>query len=176
MDNPQTEPIIREVRPGEAQKVIDYLIPVSNEPVIDLVLEPGELQLTVEGEEEFIRRHALEDNCLLIVAEANGEIIGLLNCTGGERRAERHVARLGISLRKDWRDRGVGRRMMEYAVEWGRGSGVVKRIELEVFVRNARGVHLYERVGFVTEGTLCKRYLKDGEYRDSLIMAILFED
>ena len=66
--------------------------------------------------------------------------------------------------------------MMEYAVEWGRGSGVVKRIELEVFARNTRGVHLYEKLGFRTEGIMRKRYLKEGEYRDSLIMAILFED
>jgi len=171
----QTQPIIREARPNDAAKVIEYVTGVFDEPEIDLPVEPGEFDQTVEQEQEWIRELIMQDNSLIIVAEVGGGIVGLLDCKGGLRKANRHVARLGITVHKEWRDRGVGRGMMEYAVEWARGSGIIKRLELEVFTRNSRAIHLYESVGFQTEGTLRRCFIKDGQYIDCLIMAVLFD-
>jgi RimJ/RimL family protein N-acetyltransferase len=51
----------------------------------------------------------------------------------------------------------------------------LKRIELMVPVDNPKAKQLYERFGFVEEA-LCKRPMwVDGEYKDSHLMAVLYD-
>jgi len=47
----------------------------------------------------------------------------------------------------------------------------LKRIELEVYTDNAAAIHLYEKFGFVIEGTKRKYAFRDGEYVDAHVMA-----
>jgi RimJ/RimL family protein N-acetyltransferase len=74
---------------------------------------------------------------------------------------------------REWRGQGIGRRLLERAIEWARGSGVVTRIELHVFTRNEGAIRLYERCGFAVEGTRRRSVRRDGEYLDDLVMALL---
>ena len=78
-------------------------------------------------------------------------------------------------MRDDWRGRGVGSVTLRWLVEWARSNPVIHRLELEVFTHNAGAIKLYERLGFVNEGTLREDFFKDGRYADSHIMAILFD-
>jgi RimJ/RimL family protein N-acetyltransferase len=169
---------LREARVEDAPRVIEFMTEMLNEPGLDLVFEEGEFQMSVEDEEKWIREHSERENSLILVAESveGGEMVGLLSCTGWQRRANRHCTMLGISIKKGWRDRGVGREMMQAAVDWARASGVVKRVELEVFERNARGRHLYESLGFVQEGVRRHAFRKDGQWVDSVVMGLLIED
>jgi putative acetyltransferase len=82
---------------------------------------------------------------------------------------------LGISVRKDWCDRGVGTALLRAAIDHARAGGVVKRIELAVFAQNARAIHVYEKLGFRHEGRRRNAVLKNGRYLDDLIMALLLE-
>ena len=169
---------IRDGRIEDAPKLIAMLQELSEEPGIGIPLGPGEFQNTVEQEEEWIQGHLDADNSLLIVAvvtETDGkeEIGGLLDCTGGRRRAAVHETIVGITVKKCWRDRGVGTALMERALEWARQSGVVKRVQLEVFANNERAIHVYEKVGFVIEGVRKRAFWKEGEWLDSVVMAVL---
>jgi putative acetyltransferase len=74
---------------------------------------------------------------------------------------------------KDWRGRGVGRRLMEHAIAWARASGVLTRIELHVFACNEGAIHLYESCGFTLEGARRKAIRRGGEYIDDLVMSLL---
>src|SRR5688572_30794321 len=109
--------------------------------------------MTVADEERFIAEYAAADNSVLLVADAgDGDVIGILTCTGGKRRGDRHEVELALSVRKAWRGRGVGTALIHRAVQWAKASGVVTRIELKVFTRNAPAARLYERLGFAPEG------------------------
>jgi RimJ/RimL family protein N-acetyltransferase len=50
------------------------------------------------------------------------------------------------------------------------------RLELEIYAVNERACAHAERVGFVREGRKRKAYLKDGEWVDSVLYALLAED
>ena len=52
----------------------------------------------------------------------------------------------------------------------------VHRVELEVFEFNPRARHVYERVGFVHEGTKRQALHWHGEWVDTHIMAVLADD
>jgi RimJ/RimL family protein N-acetyltransferase len=164
---------IREAHPDDAAQLVPFVRRLTEEPGIYILMGPGEFTLTVEQERQVLADYAQADNCVFLVAEAEGRIVGMLNCKGGTRRAKRHEVVLGMSVAREWRGQGVGKKLMARAIEWARGTGIVTRIELLVFTRNEVARHLYESFGFVVEGCLRRAVLRDGEYFDDLIMALL---
>ena len=50
------------------------------------------------------------------------------------------------------------------------------RLELEVYAFNERAIAHTERVGFVREGVKRRAYMRDGEWVDSVMYALLRED
>jgi putative acetyltransferase len=166
--------IVREARSEDAEQVIALVQRITSEPGISVLTGPGEFTMTVEQEQQFFADCAAADNAVYLVAEVEGQIVGLLNCRGGKRRAERHAATLGISVAREWRNQGVGSKLMARAIEWARSTGIVTRIELHVFTRNVAAIHLYEKYGFEVEGRLRRAAYRDGEYQDNLVMALIF--
>jgi RimJ/RimL family protein N-acetyltransferase len=166
---------IRKAVPDDAERLLAYFRQVLEEPDIDLLTSPGEFNYTIDDERKLVDERARSDNSVFLLAEVDGQIIGLLGCEGGKRRKVRHVTVLGMSVRKDWRDRGVGKALMAHAINWAKSTGVVKRIELSVFARNARALHLYEQCGFVIEGRRRRAICQNGEYLDLLEMGLLLD-
>ena len=72
----------------------------------------------------------------------------------------------------DYRGRGLGLRLINAALAEARRIGIV-RIELSVHSDNARATSLYEKVGFVTEGVQRDAVKIDGQYLDTIMMAIV---
>ena len=173
MKSNSTGIIIRQAQPSDAEQLIAFVQRLTEEPRINIVLGPGEFILTVEEERKFVADYAASDNSLLLVAEADGRVVGALTCAGGRRQAVRHAATLGMSVAKEWRNRGVGSALLARAVEWARNNPVVSRVELFVFVRNEAAIHLYRKFGFEVEGRRRKAVCRDGEHLDDLIMSLL---
>lgn len=166
-------PIIREARPADAAQIIAYLRRIFAEPGINLITEVDEFTPTIETEARIIADMGRQPNCLFLVAEYDGQIVGQLTLDGGKRRNVRHAATLGITVAQAWRGRGVGRRLIEWAIDWARDAGTLSRIELHVFARNTRAIALYESCGFEYEGTRRRAVHRGGEYIDDLVMALL---
>ena len=105
-----------------------------------------------------------------LVAEVDGQVVGSL---GLHRRADRlaHMASLGMGVHDDWQNRGIGTALMEAAIDLADNWLNLKRVELNVYTDNARAIHLYEKFGFVIEGTHRAFAFRDGEYVDSYSMA-----
>ncbi len=137
----------------------------------------GLLQLpypTAEHWRKKLEANATAEESLNLVAVAKSEIIGsggLFPLAWTPRR--RHVAGLGLSVAKGWQRRGVGtelmRRLLDYADKW---VGYL-RLELTVYTDNKHAVRLYEKFGFVTEGTNRAFALRDGVLIDAFAMARL---
>jgi RimJ/RimL family protein N-acetyltransferase len=167
--------VIREARLDDAEKLIAHITAIANEPGSQILLWPGELQLTIEDERKWIQGNLQAENSTLLVAESEAKIIGVLSCKGGEQKGTKHTTSLGISVHKDWRNQGVGRALMERAIAWAEGTGIIKRIQLEVTAGNASGIHLYENLGFEKEGLRRRGMFKYGEYLDTWMMALLVD-
>lgn len=167
---------VRAARPDDAAGVIALLTAIFAEPVNNLLTEPGEFTMTEEQERVFLAEQAIRPNWAAFVAvtdTTSPQIIGLVTADGKQRRAIRHCASVGISVAQSWRGRGVGRALMQRVVDWARDSGLVTRLELEVLTRNEVATHLYERLGFEREGLRRHALLRNGEYLDEYIMALL---
>ena len=106
------------------------------------------------------------------VAIAQEEVIGWCEV---ERRkgVEAHSGLLNVAIVPGFRGRGLGRKLVTFALEEARQTGFV-RIDLWVHADNARAIALYEKLGFAKEGLLRSTGAIDGKFYDSAIMALLF--
>jgi RimJ/RimL family protein N-acetyltransferase len=149
--------------------------PSLKSPTLKFCFGRGELQLTIEEEQSWIRAGLESENSTVLVAEVDGKIIGVLSCKGGEQKGTRHTTTLGISIHKDWRNQGVGRALMERAITWAKQTGVIKRIQLEVSAVHASAIHLYKEVGFQKEGLRRRGMFKNARFLDTWTMALLLD-
>jgi len=164
---------IRRAEPGDAEQLIAHMRHLLEEPAGNNPVLPGEFTMTPEEQRERLREFAASDNSIFLVAEAGGVIVGELTCKGNHRQALRHVGRLGISVSREFRHQRVGMRLVTEAMAWARNTGILKRIELNVYARNEAAIGLYTKFGFTLEGRLRGRMFHDGEYLDDLAMACL---
>ena len=86
-------------------------------------------------------------------------------------------AGLGISIgAPEDRGRGLGTDMLRALVAFGFGMLRLERIWLDVYDMNPAARRVYERVGFLHEGTLRRAVFREGRYLDVHRMAILADE
>jgi diamine N-acetyltransferase len=86
-------------------------------------------------------------------------------------------AMLGIAIgRPEDRGKGFGTDTLRALVRFGFDSLRLERIWLDVYDRNPGARRVYERVGFVYEGTLRRAAFREGRYLDVIRMAILADE
>jgi putative acetyltransferase len=115
-----------------------------------------------------------DDRSVHLLAEADGRVIasaGIHEAGWSPRR--RHVGGLGITVAADWQGKGIGTLLMEALLDWADNWAGLMRVELTVYTDNTRAIALYEKFGFVHEGTHRAFALRGGRYVDSHAMARL---
>ncbi len=108
----------------------------------------------------------------MFVAVANGEVVGWCDIQRHPFPAHSHRGTLGMGLVPDYRGRGIGARLMDRTLTQAFAAGFV-RVELSVRSDNLRAQRLYETIGFVREGVLRHAVLVDGEFHDTVAMALI---
>ncbi len=88
-----------------------------------------------------------------------------------------HAAEIGIMIgdKSVW-GQGYGTEMMRFLLKHGFENLNLNRIQLYVYEKNERAIHVYEKVGFVHEGRKRQALYRNGKYQDILIMSVLREE
>ena len=124
----------------------------------------------VADERRYLRTIQRYPDAAVFVAEDGDRIVGRLSLSRDPHPASRHVADLGLMVAASHRRRGIGRALLQQAVDWARDNAVAK-LELHVFPDNGPAIALYDSFGFVREGYRRNHYRRDGEYVDAVLMA-----
>jgi L-phenylalanine/L-methionine N-acetyltransferase len=127
---------------------------------------------TLEGQQSFLTSAIEADRAFILVAEDGRTIVGMLDLWAGQKPETRHAGSFGMCVDLEWRNLGVGRRLLNMALnKVGAWDGFC-RVELEVAAWNDPAISLYERAGFQTEGRKTKSFNRRGKPEDTLMMAL----
>ncbi len=124
-----------------------------------------------ETVKQYICSMDLEKN-LLIVAATDRAVVGALSgiqMDSGKRPETSHILLIGLHMIQEYRGKGIGSKMLSFAVDWATKRGF-KKLEADIFTTNRRSLHLFERAGFVEEGTRQKRIRIGKQYIDEVLM------
>jgi RimJ/RimL family protein N-acetyltransferase len=112
---------------------------------------------------------------LSIIERATGEWAGEVVLNELDVRNEACGFRIALQGRRFY-GRGLGTEATTLVTDYAFGVVGVHRIELQVYDFNPRARHVYERVGFVHEGTMRDALRWDGEWIDCHLMGMLASD
>jgi RimJ/RimL family protein N-acetyltransferase len=162
---------LRRAKPPDA----DFLLELLAHDDVRQFLGPHTAATRDEVLEEIERSLAEPQSFGRFVIDAEGEPAGMLGFhVANERSRIARLERLAVHPRfrgerlGDEAARAFQRLLVE---ELG-----YHRLELEIYAFNERACAHAERVGFVREGRKRRAYLKDGEWVDSLLYALLAEE
>lgn len=169
----EVEITLREAIPEDAEKLLQLSKQVSLETDF-LIMDERGMNLSSEllaGELAAI--YESESNYLLL-AFADQEVIGAASIRASDEERIAHIGEVGVFIAKEYWGMGLGTLLMEELIDFANESSIIARLELTVQSRNQAAVHLYEKIGFETEGLL-KRGAKSlqGEYLEVRLMSLM---
>lgn len=115
------------------------------------------------NQHQFVAISKVKDNEEIIVGTAG------LSVNGNHRM--RHSGNIGIMIHKDYQNQGVGSALISALIDVADNWLMLVRLELTVFEKNERAIHLYEKFGFEKEGIKRLAAIKEGQYENEYLMA-----
>ncbi|MBS4197083.1 GNAT family N-acetyltransferase [Lederbergia citri] len=162
--------IIRRATENDAQQILIHTkkVLIENPHVTGITL--GEFNPSLDEEKEWINSHNTQG--LLLVAEVNSKIIGILSFHLSPLKRLSHQGIFGMSVQEEFANNGIGSSLIRELLAWAKTDQRVEKISLEVFSNNERAIHLYKKLGFTEEGRFKKQVKLDvNEYLDDIVMS-----
>ncbi|KAF2993211.1 hypothetical protein E8E13_000483 [Curvularia kusanoi] len=83
---------------------------------------------------------------------------------------------IGLTILPGYQGRGYGREAIEWALDYAFRRAGLHRVEIRAFGWNEGATRLYERMGFVREGTERKAYWHEGRWWDGVSLGMLEDE
>jgi len=124
-----------------------------------------------EGELSYVRKcidEVKRKERVHLIAVYKNKIIGVAEIKK-KRFKEKHVGVLGVSVRKNFRNEGIGKALMKEIIKRSKEIGI-KLIILDLFKVNKTAFILYKKLGFKKYGELPKALKHKGKYMSMVLM------
>ena len=160
---------IRTAEPKEAQSLIDLKRSyIKNTTTIPMYLEEYPADLTKE--KQLIVDYLESPNSILLVAEKDNELIGNIDLTGNRRSKMNHTGVIGMGIKQEWRNQGLGKLLINATIEWAKDYSPIELIWLDVYASNELGLNLYKKTGFEISGIIKGFFKEKDGYKDKIQM------
>lgn len=148
----------------------------------DLIFHPTEAGTSPNAEQEIEKTRKKWQTAfgeagseVVWIALQAGQILGHVDVRTMGLESARHRLILGIGLQKSLRGQGVGRRLMQTAIDWARENKFAW-IDLKVFSHNLNAIRLYRSFGFTEAGTTLDMFRVQGQSIDDIHMVLKLEN
>jgi RimJ/RimL family protein N-acetyltransferase len=125
----------------------------------------------IEQTRSFVM-HNIANDIPQFIAKTKRMIVGWCDVCPKGQAIYAHSAILGMGVLPDHRNKGIRNALLDAALKKAFQKNIV-RVELVVFSDNEHAVRLYKKFGFRIEGELQDDAVIDGQYKNSLIMALI---
>ena len=144
--------ILRSPREEDIPSTLDYLRQSAGETEFILRYPEECDKYTPEKEKALFERVNASPNEAMIMAVADGRVIGNCDISFYTGMKTRHRATIGIALLKDYWNQGIGTRMFEEMIRIAEENPYALQLKLEFVEGNTRARALYEKMGFRITG------------------------
>ena len=165
--------VLRDLRPSDATSLFTLL---TTEEVARFISPPPS---TVEGFERFIawahrQRNAGAYACFAVTLPDNDTAIGIFQLR--ELEPGFGTAEWGFAIGSGFWGTGAFTQGAELLLQFAFDTVGVHRLEARAAVQNGRGNGALQKIGAVQEGVLRKSFLRNGQYLDQVLYAIVDDD
>ena len=165
--------LIRPAQQSDATMIKNNINKVCAEEVF---LNTNDFIKTTEWKQVLVKAVDNDSGYLLIVAEANGEVVGHLRIFPlwfGQK--GRHVGEIGLLVIEPLRGLGIGTAMISYSLEWAKIADYKKMIA-SVFSSNIRALNLFFKFGFSVEGKRVNQLLINDKYFNEILLGYFLDE
>ena len=178
---PERRPIIRGdrvfLRAPERSDVPDFVRWFNDAEVLHHLAMRGPMSEAAEERwfDAMLERQSRTDHHFVICLLDGGRAIGTVGLHAID--MVEGTASFGIAIGEaEYWNRGLGTDATRAICDFGFGELRLDRIELQVYAGNDRGRRVYEKAGFVLEGTLRSAHYHHGARVDVHVMGLLREE
>lgn len=162
--------LLRSATPSDARAILQLSYEVISENDT-LVMTIEDFSVTENQQSDYIAVYNQDPSNIMIIAEYNHNVIGILTFQGGVLQKYSHHGSVGMIVNKNWRSSGVGKALLTTFLVWADEHPLLEKICLEVLASNQKAISLYKKLGFIEEGRQKKQLkIANGHYEDQLIM------
>ncbi|MDF2880601.1 MAG: N-acetyltransferase [Clostridiaceae bacterium] len=162
---------IREADKEDAKSIIDFYNFVGGETDF-LSFGKNEFVKNISDYELFLDNTRNEHNSIILLVEIKNKIIGIASINSSPKIRYKHVGEFGIVIQQKYCGIGIGRKIMDYIINWAKANGITRKISLITNENNYRAIDLYKKVGFEIEGILKKDININGVYGNTIMMGL----
>lgn len=161
---------IRLATVGDAPEMLALHRKILQEPYY-FVTRLEEFNRSLEQQILWIEDKQTNEREVVFVAEENEKVIGWLYFQSPRRVLLQHTGTFFMMVDEDYRQQGVGSKLLKQLLKWARENPLIEKVSLSVFSINEPAVELYKKAGFVVEGRKVKEFkIDDDQYIDDILM------
>lgn len=164
--------VIERATAEDAVAMLEYLKQIGGE-TDNLTFGPEGMPFTPEAEAAYIAQIEYSPDNIMLVAKAEGKIIGDASLNRLPRRMS-HRGDLGVSVIKEYWNKGIGSQLLSKVLAWAKENNF-EVIDLQVRSDNLQAIHLYEKFGFRKIGTHSAFFKINNEYIAFDYMSLMLE-
>lgn len=163
------ELVVRIPSENEAQALIDLKLNYIRDTTT-IPLQVDEYQNSEIEERQLIRKYAESKNSILLIATIASVFVGNIDLTGNERQKMLHTGMIGMGIKENYRNLGIGTYLMKETIKWAKKNSPLEIIWLEVYANNDLGLGLYKKMGFKVSGKIENFFKEGNSYYDKIQM------
>ena len=164
---------IRKAVEGDSSNIVEFYNFIGGE-TDNLSFGKNEYPLSIEEQTSAIKKRNQDTDSLMLIAEYENEIAGIITLDTPVKRKFKHNACLGIGIKLKFCGIGLGQEMMRQTVEFAKNSVTTHKINLVTRSDNENAINVYKKFGFVIEGILKNETFENEKYYDSIVMGLFF--
>lgn len=169
----QNNVLLRMIDKHEAQNLLYAMVEIAEDSPYILMTADNFKTTGVEDEMEWIESYNNDPRSILILAEFNGKIVGILDFKSYQNPKTCHRGNLGISLHHSLRGEGLGEELLNKFLKEVKAIDGLKAVELSVMGDNEQAYHLYRKMGFREIGRNPNAFkLRDGTFSSDILMGL----
>ncbi|MER2174886.1 MAG: GNAT family N-acetyltransferase [Carnobacterium sp.] len=161
------------IREAKIEDAVELLEVIKNvEESGNMLFEPGERTISIEGVKQMIGRLNESPKGALLVAIENQYLLGYMVVKVDHPKRVSHRAYVAVGVHSEFRGRGVGTELFYKLFELAEQQQI-HRLELTVLTTNEAALNLYKKMGFKIEGLKKDSLCINEEYEDEFSLSKL---